>query len=166
MTISAEPARPTGLRARWIAVVLALSVVLNICFVAGALMWPRLMPLPNAGERFVGIAKSLDLNPNQKRAFQDFHRTLQQRGKQMHDTIEPLIQQIWDEEAKPQPDQTHISELITQASHERREFQDVAATALTGFLAQLTPDQRAKFVAEAQHHQDQVGRRIWQMIVP
>lgn len=140
------PAAPG--RRRIILAALAISLVLNLCFVAGA-VWTRLHePLP-PGERFQAIAGELSLSPEQRAAFDRYVKAMRARSRQSRAEIEPVIAAAWAEIAKSNPDRAEIEQLFDQAAEKRRSFQRDGAAATLQFLATLSPEQRAKFVALA-----------------
>ncbi len=145
--------RPAGGRGRAGLVVLALSLTLNVFFVAG-LIWTRTMhhphpPLPVV-ERFEQIAKDTNLTGDQLAAFDQFDHAFRERLRQLRDQNRPVVEAIWNELAKPQPDQDKISSLIEQAGENRRAAQKENTAALMTFLAALSPEQRTRFADLAQ----------------
>ena len=74
-------------------VVLTLSLLLNLCFVAGAL-WIRIQgpPLPaSAAERLLRIGAELALDPQQRQAFDQYSENVRAHTQRMRDTVEPLM---------------------------------------------------------------------------
>jgi hypothetical protein len=134
-------------RPRLLAALLAVSVALNLCFVAGA-VWTRLNPPPvlSVSERFHRLAKSLDLSPPQQTAFDQYVAGMLARGDRVRQAVEPLLDNALDEMAKPDADQARVLGLLDEAGTRRREFQREAVSATLTELATLTPDQRAKFI--------------------
>ena len=130
----------------WVALIL--SLVLNLCFVAGAL-WARVQgpPAPfNIEERLQRIGSELELNPQQRQNFDHYSETVRARLQQMREAVEPLMNAAWSEIAKPQADETTVMHFFDEAAQARRGFQrEMIATTLS-FLATLSPEQRAKFV--------------------
>jgi Spy/CpxP family protein refolding chaperone len=130
----------------WVA--LTLSLVLNLCFVAGAL-WIRIQgpPLPmGPEERLQRVGEELVLDPQQKQAFQRYSETVRAHFQQMREAVEPLMNAAWSEMAKPDADEGKVLQLFDEATQTRRGFQHEMITATLSFLAALSPDQRAKFV--------------------
>jgi Spy/CpxP family protein refolding chaperone len=161
VTAASVVLRP-GSRQQLLWVVLILSLALNFCFIAGAL-WIRLQgaPLPmSPEERLQQIEPQLALDSQQKAAFDQYARTVRSRMQSMHEAIEPLVGKAWSELAKPDADDAKIMQLFDQAGEQRRAFRRELGTATFGFLAKLTPEQRAKFVELARQrpwakrHQD------------
>ena len=130
----------------WVA--LTLSLVLNLCFVAGAL-WIHIQgPSPPAtpAERLQRIGAELALNPQQRQAFERYSENLRTHMQQMRETVEPLMSAAWSELAKPDADPAAAARLFDEAGQARRGLQrEMLAPTLT-FLATLSPEQRAKFV--------------------
>ncbi len=129
-------------------VLLALSLALNLCFVAGAL-WIRFQApaLPmGPEERLQRIGAELGLDPQQKQAFEQYSQAVRTRLRLMHDAVDPLIADAWSEVARPQADEAKIMQLFEEAGQKRRGFMREVATTTLAFLATLSPEQRVKFV--------------------
>ena len=161
MTAASVSLRP-GSRQQLVWVVLILSLALNFCFIAGAL-WIRVQgpPLPMSPEqRLQQIEPQLALESQQKAAFDQYIRTVRLRMQSMREAIEPLVGNAWSELAKPDADEAKIMQLFDQAGEQRRAFRRELGTATFKFLANLSPEQRAKFVELARQrpwarpHQD------------
>ncbi len=134
-------------------VVLAVSLALNLFFVAGAL-WIRLQqPLAPATpeERLQQMAGELNLDPQQRQAFAQYAQTMREELAQMRDSVRPLIGQAWSEVAKPRSDEGRVMQLLDQVAEQRRGFQQKLTAMTHSFLAQLSPEQRAKFIVLARH---------------
>jgi uncharacterized membrane protein len=130
----------------WVA--LTLSLVLNLCFVAGAL-WIHIQgPAPPAtpAERLQRIGAELALNPQQRQAFERYSENLRTHMQQMRETVEPLMSAAWSELAKPDADPAAAARLFDEAGQARRGLQRELLTPTLAFLATLSPEQRAKFV--------------------
>ena len=110
---------------RLVLTLLALSVALNVFFVAGAL-WIRL----------------------HAPADQDV-AAMRVHSEQMRQQVTPLIGAAWEAIGKPQADAPEIMRLFDAAAEKRREFQHEATAQTLAFLAVLTPAQRNKFVTIA-----------------
>ena len=132
----------------WIAL-LAVSLVLNLCFVAGA-VWSRLHP-PAArvdlAERYRQMAAQLDLDAQQRSAFDRYVGAIRGRTEQMRQDTDPLMSAAWEELAKPQPDMTRVETLFDEAAEKRRAMQHETTAQTVQLLSSLSPAQRAKFVA-------------------
>jgi Spy/CpxP family protein refolding chaperone len=167
MTSVAGIEAKAGPRSRLLWVALILSLTLNIFFLGG-LLWSRLAAehVSTPAERFAQLANSLSLSPDQHDAFQQFATDARERGRHLQEANGPLIQQVWAELAKPQPDQALIANLVDQATENRRSYQRDMTATLSRFLATLTPEQRAKFIELAQKRQDQTAWRIRRLVIP
>ncbi len=143
-----EPAGRSRPRQHWWKGLLALSLALNLFFIAGAL-WIRIhatAPVPSAEDRLEQMAGELNLDSRQKQAFAHYSQTMRERLQAMHGAVQPLIGNAWSEVAKPQADETKVMQLFDQAAQERRGFMRDMTTTTLSFLATLSPEQRAKFV--------------------
>ena len=128
--------------------VLTLSLLLNLCFVAGAL-WIRIQgpPLPaSPAERLQRIGAELALDPQQRQAFDQYSENVRAHMQRMRDTVEPLMTAAWSELAKPDADQATAARLFDEAGQARRSLQRELLTPTLTLLATLSPEQRAKFV--------------------
>ena len=128
--------------------VLTLSLLLNLCFVAGAL-WIRIQgpPLPaSPAERLQRIGAELALDPQQRQAFYQYSENVRAHMQRMRDTVEPLMTAAWSELAKPDADQATAARLFDEAGQARRSLQRELLTPTLTLLATLSPEQRAKFV--------------------
>lgn len=135
-------------RRLWLAL-LAVSVALNLFFIAGAL-WIRMHPPMGRyswHQRFQLVARELDLSPQQRASFDRFVNTMHERARRMHEESEPPADEAWREMASPNPNAAHVEALLTKAAQTRQNFQLDAAARTLKFLSQLSPAQRAKFVA-------------------
>jgi len=145
-----------GGRYRLVTVILALSLALNVFFVAGA-VWTRLhaphVP-PNWAERHRRMLADLDLDPKQRAAFDRYIAAIRTDFAQMGREIGPLMGSAWAELSKPQADGQKVMRLIDEVSEKRRTFLHDAATRTIEFLAVLSPEQRIAFVqiARARPH--------------
>jgi Spy/CpxP family protein refolding chaperone len=162
MTTATAGMTPSGRlsRPRRLAALLAISVALNLCFVAGA-AWTRLHApaVQTASERFHRLAQSLDLSPQQQVGFDRYVAGMLARGDHLRQTSEPLMADAWAEIAKPEPDQTKIFQLLDEATAQRRDFQHDAVAATVALLATLTPEQRSKFLADERERRAAARRR-------
>jgi uncharacterized membrane protein len=137
-----------GLRQHLVSILLALSLALNLFFMAGAL-WIRIHGPPppmNLEERLQYIGAQLALDPQQKQAFEQYSQAVRMQIQAMHKAVDPLISSAWSEIAKPDADQARVIELFEEAGRTRRDYMRELAPVMLSFLAKLSPEQRAKFV--------------------
>lgn len=149
---AAEPNGRAPRRSRGLIVALALSLTLNL-FIAGGLIWAHehfRRPLPPI-QRFIVIGRKLDLNDAQHAAFQHMIVVMRQRGRAQFQQNHPIFDQVWDQLAKPQPDEKAIDGLIDRVDENHRAFQKDMTAALEEFLATLTSEQRAQFADLAKY---------------
>ncbi len=92
------------------------------------------------------MAAQLDLDPQQRTAFDAYVAAMRARTEKMHEQVAPLIGAAWEEIAKPQADPAQVTRLFDEAAEKRREFQREATGQTLDLLAILTPAQRSKFV--------------------
>jgi len=142
-------AAPAGWPSRRVLVILLiLSAVLNLCFLAGV-AWTRLhAPARGLGleQRYQRMAAELALEPQQRVGFDAYVAAMRNRAEKMHEQVAPLIGAAWEEIGKPQADVGRVMSLFDEATEKRREFQREATTQTLDFLKVLSPAQRAKFV--------------------
>ncbi|HUZ75261.1 MAG TPA: periplasmic heavy metal sensor [Stellaceae bacterium] len=153
--------RPRGL---WIA--LALSLTLNV-FVIGGLVWGMLevQPIEPPAQRFVAVGRSLDLNDTQRAALRQFGVTAREAVRTLHEGNGPVMQQLWVEMAKPQPDEALISHLIDVSTQNRRDYIKRMSSGLMQFMATLSPEERSRFAALA-HRPHPVPQTGWHFVLP
>jgi uncharacterized membrane protein len=148
----AEADAKSGIRSRLVWLALALSLTLNAFVVAGLVWSQAATPRPvTFADRLVEAGAALNLTAEQRDSFDRFAQTIQQRTKEMRDTNMPLFRHIWDELAKPQADQAVLDQLVDEASENRHTYQRDVIASLNGFLASLSPEQRAQFVDGVKH---------------
>ena len=165
MTTLAESGQKAGRGGRLLWIALALSLTLNICFLAG-LAWMHIHAPPLPIVRMQHFADSLNLNSDQRQAYEQFLRTLRLRGRFVRESNAPLIENIWNEIAKPTPDDSTIAKLGAQVNGNREGLQREVSTALDAFIKTLTPEQRALLAEKAKAPPDEPARRLFQMVVP
>jgi len=134
---------------RLIGALLAVSVALNLCFVAGA-VWSRLnIPAPpTASERFRKLEAVLNLTDEQRPIYHAYVAATMSRAARQRREIDPLLDAAWSEIAKPQPDDAYAMQRFDEAAIRWRGFQHDAIDATLTLLTRLTPEQRGRFVAD------------------
>ncbi len=165
MSATIETERRSGAGRKLLWVILALSLTLNICFVGG-LVWMRAHHPPGPMERMERLGQTLDLNEDQRLAFEQFVRVIRQRGRFVRETNQPLLAKIWNELAKPDASEAAVTQLGDQIRDNRATFQKEASAALLSFNKTLTPEQRRKLADIAQAPKDEAARRFFSVVVP
>lgn len=165
MTTLAESGQKAGRGGRVLWIALALSLTLNVCFLAG-LAWMHIHAPPSPIVRLRHFGDSLNLNNDQRQAYEQFLRTLRLRGRFVRESNQPLIENLWSEIAKPTPDTSTVAKLADQVNGNREAFLREVSAALDGFIKTLTPEQRSMLAAKAKTPPDEPARRLFQMIVP
>ena len=145
---------------RLIAALLAVSVALNLCFVAGAL-WSRFNVPPQlaASERFRKLEAALDLTDQQRPVYQAYVAATLARTARQRRQIDPLLTAAWSEIAKAQPDDDAVMQRFDEASALWRGSQHEAVNATLSLLATFTPEQRERFVADELERRDAARHR-------
>ena len=152
MATAGQPGAPAGWRGRRVLVILlVVSVVLNLCFIAGAAWtrWHAPARWADTEQRYQRMAGELDLTPEQRTGFDAYVAAMRTRTAKMRQQVAPLIGSAWEEIAKPKADEAQVMRLFDEAAEKRREFQREASAETLKLLAILSPAQRNKFVAIA-----------------
>ena len=167
MTSLADATGKATPRSRLVWVALALSLTLNIFFIAG-LVWSQVSPppFPSPAERLAQAAKELNLAGDQRNAFQHFVTEVHERTQHLRETNKPILDRVWDELTKAQPDRQAIAGLVDEATENRRVYQKEMSAVLADFLATLSPEQRNQFVELARRPRDQRGAHLGHLIIP
>jgi len=165
-TATAGPVRQPGALTggpgrRVLVILLIVSAVLNVCFVAGAVWtrWHAPARWASAEQRYQRMAAELNLEPRQRIGFDRYVAAMRARTGKMREQVAPLIGSAWEEIAKPQADVAQVMRLFDEAAEKRREFQREATAQTLDLLAILSPAQRSKFVAIA-HERRAPWRRL------
>ncbi|MDE2166486.1 MAG: periplasmic heavy metal sensor [Alphaproteobacteria bacterium] len=154
---TAEPNGRAPRRSRGLIVALALSLTLNVFFLGGA-VWSHMRFHPfferQAGPilRFEHIGREMNLNGAQQIALHQMVTTMRERRRAMFQANRPIFDSIWDQLAKPQPNDQTIAGLIVRADTNHVAFQKDATAAVESFLTTLSPQQRAQFAELAKWH--------------
>jgi uncharacterized membrane protein len=166
MTILADGRTATASRSRLLWLALVVSLTINAFFVGTAVWWATSLHRLTPAQRFQEIVRELNLSDDQRDAFQEFIVAARRGMRQLHDSNGPLLQKVWQELAKPQADQGLIGKLVDQATENRRAYQKTMTAALSQFLGDLSPDQRAQFIALTERHHDPVAWRLRRLVTP
>lgn len=127
-------------------VLLALSVALNAFFVGGHL-YTRSHWHHSRGyeERTSALAKRLDLDDQQRTAFRESRRSLGPKFRELRKEARPHVDKLWDEMAKPTPDQAVIDAEIKALNDMRLQFDREALASASNFMKTLKLEQRKAF---------------------
>jgi uncharacterized membrane protein len=143
----------------WVA--LTLSLVLNLCFVAGA-AWIHIhgpSPPITPEERFQRIGAELALDPQQQQAFDRYTEAVRSHMQHMREAVDPLMSAARTELAKSNADEATVVRLVEEAAQTRTGYQRELIAKTMSFLAVLSPDQRTKFVDLFYHRFRPWGQR-------
>ena len=167
MSAVAEVTGQTSRRSWLTTIALALSLLLNICFVAGFIWSTRAAEeILAPAERFVAIGHGLHLNSDQNAALERFGLAAREHGRLLRQGNAPLMARIWQEMAAPKPDEDRIAQLIERATQNRLAYQKAMTAGLMIFLDSLTPEQRAEFVSLAARHNEANNHRVVRLVLP
>jgi uncharacterized membrane protein len=127
--------------------VLVVSLVLNVCFVAGV-AWTRIQTPSASGFDgfFQRIPSELELDDKQRAAFDRYVAAMRARNEKMRQQVAPLFVTAWEEMAKPQANAAEITRSFDEIAAKRQETQRESVARTLEFVATLSPDQRRKFV--------------------
>lgn len=127
--------------------VLVVSLVLNVCFVAGV-AWTRMRAPPAGGiePSFQRMPAELELDDKQRAAFGRYVAAMRTRNDRMRQQVAPLYAGAWEEMAKPEANRDEVIRLFAEVGARRQESQRETVTQTLDFLSVLSPDQRGKFV--------------------
>ena len=110
---------PPPAKGRLVKVALALSLALNVCFVGGLAYSTFVRPTPP----LMALGRELDLQPDQRKAFQAFVQVVRGKGAVLRDTNLAIGRKVWDELSQPKPDEQKLSALWTEIANNRRDYQ-------------------------------------------
>lgn len=150
-------------RLLWLALIVSLAIN---AFIVGLVVWWVTAERMTPARRFQQIVHELNLSDDQRDAFQQFIIAARRGTRQLHDSNQPLLQKVWQELDKPQPDQQLIAKLVDEATENRRAYQKSMTAALTQFLGDLSPDQRAQFIGLTGRHHDPAAWRLRRLVTP
>jgi uncharacterized membrane protein len=137
-------------RSRILSAVLAVSLVLNVLFVAGA-VWSRIEepPARSLDQRFERIGGQMDLDAAQRVAFDRFIAEMRARRDKVQRQVVPIYRSAWDAAGKPAMDGTEVAQLFEEAYGERLRLNRETTARMIDFLQTLSPGQRGRFVTLA-----------------
>jgi Spy/CpxP family protein refolding chaperone len=126
-------------------VLLALSLVLNIFFIAGFFWTRHAMAMwhdPDA--RLEAMADRLDLNQSQRGQLKQIIDELRSKGAARMEDRRAIRREIVDMALQPNPDRAAIAGRIEEASRQRVQAMTGMLDTVLPFLASLSPEQRGK----------------------
>lgn len=136
------------MRARLPWILFAISLVINLCVVAGFLYYKRADHRWNqsgSGSTVVFAASKLNLTTEQKARLDTMRQTLRKTQQESSAAVRPLRRALLEEINQPQPDFTKIDKLIDELSVRQAGAIKNAARAIDEFQKSLQPEQRAEF---------------------
>ncbi|HXV23362.1 MAG TPA: Spy/CpxP family protein refolding chaperone [Alphaproteobacteria bacterium] len=131
---------------RWLPwVLLAVSLALNIFFVAGFFWTRSAIAMWHDPERRVElVADRLDLTEPQRAQFRQAMEALKSKGFPGREGRRQMRREIIDMALKPDPDRAAILARMETISRERVQSMAEALDIMLPFLATLTPEQRTE----------------------
>jgi len=143
-------AHSTGGGTRVVTILMGVSLALNLLAggaYVGSTYFAARQARPNlVDRRFGDLARKLGVDPEADAGFATFHHAVKVALEVRHVRSQPLIEEIIAEFAKPMPDPARIETLQDAVLAIRRSTGDETLAALVTFLAQATPDERAKLI--------------------
>jgi uncharacterized membrane protein len=127
--------------------ILVVSLVLNVCFVAGV-AWTRMRASPAGGLEpvFQRMPAELALDDKQRAAFDRYVATMRTRNEKVRQQVAPLFAVAWEEMTKPEANTGEVTRLFAEVGAKRQDSQRESVVQTLDFLSVLSPDQRRKFV--------------------
>ena len=136
------------MRARLPWILFAISLVLNICVVAGFLYYRSTESDwrgSGSGTSAVFAASKLKLEPAQKAKFEAMRQTLRANQQANSTVARPLRRELRQELNAAQPDFAKIDKLIDAISAQQANAYKAAAHAISDFQNALNAEQRVEF---------------------
>jgi Spy/CpxP family protein refolding chaperone len=141
--------RLPSLRASLPWILVALSLTLNLFFLGGyyykRTVEHRLFG-GTAQERSRYVAEHLNFDPDQRQRFQEFRQATRERQRAMFRANRVVIDNLWREIEKPEPDVKQIDGYINALTGNRQNFQREQMHELVRFARTLDGDQRLEFL--------------------
>lgn len=150
------------MRSKVLGFLLVASLALNLFFVVGVIspqlaVWPRLMGHPHPpheADPVAAAAEAFSLDDRQVAALQDLRRRLAERREASRGNREGFQKLIVDALREPDFDRAALSQALEQRRSGMGDFVLDTAAEMHGFLAGLTPDQKAAFLERAERERD------------
>lgn len=135
---------------RLLPILLAISLVANVFFIAGAAYTFATNQRVFGGDRIDYVAEQLELNESQEAALRDLRQSSSERRQALRGSVGEMRQAILAEISKPEFDRAAVVALLQGRSQERAEVYADISGGLHGFLAGLDSEQREAFLEMAQ----------------
>ncbi len=151
-------------RSRGTAILLAVSVTLNLFFVAGFLYRRGVADGREAiaAARNQSVADRLQLDGAQRERFVALRREMLDRQRATNRATRPIVDDMWDEVLKKDPDPAQVDGLISRIIAERTALQRDQMRSILTFVPTLSPEQKQEFVAMARALNDLLQRPVAQ----
>lgn len=133
-------------------VLLALSVALNLFFLAG--LWYRTHALPPG----FAAPGDLDLPPAQMAQLRQMRMELRQDLRQARQEQRSVSDDLWTELVREPLDRAKVHALIDKLHHLRGDTFRLQTEKLMDFLVTLPPDQRQTYAQQARKRQERFSR--------
>ena len=140
--------RLPSLRASLPWVLFALSLTLNVFFLGGY-YYKRTVDarlLANEQARINFVMEKLQFDPEQRQRFQDLRQHTHEHQRALFRANRPVIDNLWREVEKPQPDTAQLDTYIDALTANRLTFQRQQMHDLVGFAQTLETQQRLEFL--------------------
>jgi len=129
-------------------ILFALSLTLNVFFLGGY-YYKRLLDQQLSAsdvERSRYIAEELHFTPEQRQRFQEMRQSSRERARETFRSNRPLIDGLWHEIEKPEPDPAQLDGYIDRLTAGRAAFQREQMHELLAFAKALDESQRVRFL--------------------
>ena len=132
-------------------VLLAVSLAVNLAFVAGAVHFhmERERLADDPGERVARLAQELRLAPDQEAALLALRQKMMAGRKEMRAAMGERRRALLEELAQPQLDRAQVEAHLRQGAELRTARFATMAEEMHGYLATLSPEQKAGFLERA-----------------
>jgi uncharacterized membrane protein len=157
------------MRSKVLGFLLVASLALNLFFVAGVIwphlvIWPRLMGDPHPphfSDPVADAAEDFSLDDRQVAALTDLRQRLAERREASRGERDGFQKLIVDALRQPAFDRAALSQTLEQRRDGMGDLILEMTEDLHGFLAGLTPDQKAAFLERAERERDFLRRLLF-----
>ena len=140
--------RLPSLRASLPWILFALSLTLNVFFLGGY-YYKRTLDQRLSGneqERSRYVVERLNFTADQRQRFQEFRQRARERQRETQRSNRPVIDNLWREIEKPEPDLAQLDGYIEHLTTNRLAFQREQMTDMLRFAKSLEGSQRVEFL--------------------